>query len=89
MIKVLHVSTGLGTGGAEMMLYKLVERMDPARFHNEVVSLMDAGSVGERIRALGVPVAWLGLRQTGIRRVIPNPLTIINLIRIVRKAVRM
>lgn len=86
MIKILHFSTGLGTGGAEMMLYKLVERMDPARFRNEIVSLMDLGSVGERIRELGVPVAWMGLCDSGIRRAIPNPLTLMRVCALVRRS---
>ena len=85
MIKILHVSTGLGMGGAEMMLFKLVERMDPAHFQNEVVSLMDLGTVGQRIRELGVPVTWLGLRPSGIRRAIANPLALVRLSTLVRR----
>ncbi len=38
--KVLHIITGLGTGGAERMLVALLEATDRSRFQPEVVSLM-------------------------------------------------
>jgi glycosyltransferase involved in cell wall biosynthesis len=37
--RVLHVITGLGTGGAERLLHGLVRGLDPARFAVTVVSL--------------------------------------------------
>lgn len=63
MPTVLHVITGLSTGGAEMMLRKLVGAMDSERFRPIVVSLMDKGTLGERIEALDVPVHALGARR--------------------------
>lgn len=63
MSTVLHVITGLSTGGAEMMLRKLVGAMDRERFRPAVVSLMDKGTLGERIEALDVPVHALGVRR--------------------------
>ncbi|MCZ2095658.1 MAG: glycosyltransferase [Anaerolineae bacterium] len=63
MSTVLHVITGLSTGGAEMMLRKLVGAMDRQRFRPVVVSLMDKGTLGERIEALDVPVHALGARR--------------------------
>lgn len=68
MITVLHLITGLDTGGTEMMLYKLVERSDPVRFRHVVVSLTDVGSVGQRITALGIRVYSLRMR-----RGVPDP----------------
>lgn len=59
-IKVLHVITGLNTGGAEMMLYKLLSQMssrDDMSFG--VVSLRDKGTIGPAIEALGVPLHCL------------------------------
>ena len=85
-IKVLHISTGLGTGGAEMMLYKLVKGMDPTRFQNEVVSLVDLGTIGERIRELGIPVAWLGMEHSIIGRAIPNPLALVRLTALIKRS---
>lgn len=63
MIRVVHVITGLDTGGAEMMLFKLLSGMDHRSFHSSVISLTDVGPVGERIRSLDVPVWSLGMRR--------------------------
>lgn len=62
---VLHVITCLGVGGAEMMLAKLVEAgakgtKGPT---NEVISLVEPESVGERIRMAGVHVHSLGMKR--------------------------
>jgi glycosyltransferase involved in cell wall biosynthesis len=67
-VKIAHVITGLNTGGAETMLYKLLSGMDRGTFEARVVSLTDVGPVGEKIRALGVPV-----RALGMRRGVPDP----------------
>ena len=58
--RVLHIITGLATGGAEMMLYKLLRAGGPVE--PWVVSLMDEGTLGPRIRELGVPLLTLDLR---------------------------
>lgn len=73
-LDIVHVITGLQTGGAEMMLYKLLSEISKDQnFQSRVVSLMPDGPMGERIRELGVPVTtldmprgtltWNGLRQ--------------------------
>jgi glycosyltransferase involved in cell wall biosynthesis len=59
--RVCHVITALGTGGAETMLWKLLAASDGLRAGATVVSLRDAGTVGPRIRALGVPVVEVGI----------------------------
>jgi glycosyltransferase involved in cell wall biosynthesis len=61
MIRVCHIITGLYTGGAEMMLYKLLSGLDRQRFEPVVISLIDRGAVGERIEALGIPVYTLDM----------------------------
>ena len=48
-MKILHVISGLNTGGAEMMLHKIIQSIDRARFHSCVVSLKDTGTIGKRI----------------------------------------
>jgi glycosyltransferase involved in cell wall biosynthesis len=63
MVRIAHVITGLETGGAEMMLYKLLEKTDGTSFAVRVMSLTGVGPVGQRIRALGVPVHALGMRR--------------------------
>ena len=60
---ILHVIGGLEVGGAEMMLYKLVQAADKDRFTHRVVSLTDTGTVGREIEAAGVPVHSLGMRR--------------------------
>jgi glycosyltransferase involved in cell wall biosynthesis len=62
MIKICHLISGLETGGAEMMLYKLLSGIDRERFEPSVVSLIDRGRLGERIEGLGIPVQALGMR---------------------------
>jgi len=63
-IKVAFVITGLSTGGAEMMMFKLLERLDRDRFEPHVISLTNLGEMGVRIRGLGIPVEVLGLRRS-------------------------
>lgn len=60
-MKILHIITGLNTGGAEMMLYKLLSAIDRAQFDNYVISLTGGKTVGEKISALGIPVQYLGM----------------------------
>ena len=62
MVRIAHVITGLGTGGAETMLYKLLSRMDRARFDPLVVSLADNGSLAARIAELKIPVFSCGMQ---------------------------
>jgi len=52
---VLHIITGLQAGGAELMLYKLLSRMDQERFSNVVLSLTSGGGIGSKISTLGIP----------------------------------
>lgn len=60
--KILHVITGLNTGGAESMLAKLLENQ-PADPRPAVLSLMNPGAMAPRIRARGVPIHTLGMRE--------------------------
>ena len=60
--KIVHVITDLGMGGAEMVLYRLLSRLDRSIFDPEVVSLTDEQPVGGLIRGLGIPVTALGFR---------------------------
>ena len=60
--KILFLTTGLSSGGAEMMLYKLLCGMNRQRFEPVVISLMNRGTLGDRIESLGVPVHSLGMK---------------------------
>lgn len=79
-MKVTHVITALHTGGAETMLYRLLRYSDPAEFEHQVISMVDIGAIGEKIRALGVPV-----RALGMRRGVPDPLGVLRLARWLRE----
>lgn len=63
-LRILHLITSLDIGGAEMQLAKLLTRTDPARFRASVVCLINVGSVGEKIRAQGIPVYSLGMKRS-------------------------
>jgi glycosyltransferase involved in cell wall biosynthesis len=81
MIKVLHIITDLSAGGAETMLYRLLSKMDTARFENEVISLTSLGDVAEKIEADGVPVRALGMKKG-----VPNPIPVARLFRWIRRS---
>jgi glycosyltransferase involved in cell wall biosynthesis len=72
VLKVCHVITGLHTGGAEMMLYKLLSRMDRAAVESRVISLTEPGPLGPRIAELGVEVETLGMHK-GLRDLLAVP----------------
>lgn len=59
-MRVLHVITGLGSGGAELQLAGLVER---TRHEAEVASLSGLGSAADRVLAAGVAVHDMGMRD--------------------------
>lgn len=63
MIKVVHIITDLSTGGAQMMLYKLLVGMDRSRFDPIVICLMNKGTLGQRIQALDIPVYTVNMSQ--------------------------
>ena len=56
--RVLHIITGLGTGGAESSLVRIVSRTRHSITH-AVVSLTSTGSRGAELAALGVEVLSL------------------------------
>jgi len=53
--------TGLGVGGAETALLRLLSRMDRERFESSVVSLVPPGPMADRIEELGIGVSSLGM----------------------------
>ena len=59
--RIVHVISGLDTGGAEMTLYRLLVACDRDRFDHRVVSLTGLGPVAELIAELGVGVEALGM----------------------------
>ena len=61
-MKIIHIITGLATGGAERALYNLLQGGLNTHFDNHIISLSNADTMGPQISALGVPVATLGMR---------------------------
>lgn len=54
--KVVHVITGLDTGGAEVMLSKLVSMSRRDAFNHHVISLKTPGPIADQIRQAGIEV---------------------------------
>lgn len=81
MINLTLIITGLNTGGAEMMLLKMLERLSSTKFSPRVISLTDIGSIGQRIQSLGIPVTALGMQ-----RGIPDPLALLRLVDILQRS---
>ena len=76
-VRAVFIATGLSTGGAEMMLLKLLCHLNRNRFEPLVISLADRGDIGARIEALGIPVECLGMR--------PNVVSPFRFLRLVRR----
>jgi glycosyltransferase involved in cell wall biosynthesis len=78
-IRILHVVTGLSTGGAEMMLFKLLSATRNS-CSQAVLSLKDEGTMGPRIKELDIPVHALGLTSRT-----PNPFRAFSIRSLVRR----
>jgi glycosyltransferase involved in cell wall biosynthesis len=80
MKRLLLVPTGLGTGGAEAMLLKVLTHADLRGFDIQVISAMDEGTLGADIRRLGIPLTCLGLT-----RPVPTPSAFIGMLKVIRR----
>jgi glycosyltransferase involved in cell wall biosynthesis len=81
MITIVHLITGLETGGAERVLSDLVASTDRDRFRSVVVSIREPGKMASAVVRAGVE-----LRTLGIRRGMPNPRRLFHLDRVLREA---
>ena len=79
-MKILFITVGLYTGGAEIMLFHLLSRINQERFKPIVISLMDSGTIGERIESLGIPVHTIGMHPGKV-----TPISVWKLLRTVSK----
>jgi len=61
-MRVLHVITSLSTGGAEIMLQKLVSALNPQHYTSTIVSLTTTAPIGTELETAGVRVIGLGGR---------------------------
>lgn len=62
MHKIIHIITGLGVGGAEMVLFNLLSGLNTDdRYRHLVVCLGSPDKMGDKICALGVSVEYLNM----------------------------
>lgn len=80
MVTIVHLITGLDTGGAERMLSRLVAHADRDRFRSLVVSMTNAGTIGPTLNEAGIELISLGMR-----RGMPNPRGLLRLACILRE----
>lgn len=78
-MRIVFIITGLSTGGAEMMLFKVLERLDRQRFAPHVISLTTLGELASRIEALGIPVDAVGMKPG-----LPSPSGFFRLVRMLK-----
>ena len=67
-MKICFLITGLGTGGAENHLLKLVPRLK--KYDKFIISLTNLDSVGKKIEKKGVKVYYLGFNKFNLIEVI-------------------
>lgn len=68
-MRLAFITASLDTGGAEMMLLKLLRGIDRQRFECCVIALGNQGAIGESIERLDIPVTALQLQSS-----LPSPL---------------
>lgn len=78
-IKILHLITGLDTGGAEVSLLWLTGAMDRDQFENVVVSLTVPGPMSTAISNQGIKVYAIQMS-----RFLPTPAALLRLYRLLR-----
>jgi len=78
-IKIVHLITGLDTGGAEVSLQRLTGAMDRDRFENIVVSLTHEGPLSISIRDQGIRVETIGMSRN-----VPSPMAFWRLYRLLQ-----
>ena len=80
-IRILHIINDLSLGGAEMMLFKLLNGQDQRNYAAAVISLGRRSNLDERIENLSVPVHNIGMSPSRL----PTPAQLSRLLRVVRE----
>ncbi len=78
-MKLVFIITATDVGGAQTMLYRVLARLSP-EFKPHVISMFPAGEIGDKLRALGIPVESLDMRPG-----VPSSVALIRLIRDLRR----
>ena len=67
-MKIIHIISGLGPGGAQVVLTRILEN-DKNNQHI-VISMMDLGIYGEQIQKLNIPIYTLNFRKIRLKGLI-------------------
>jgi len=78
-MRILHIITDLNLGGAEMMLYRLVQTPELRHCSHEVVSLTDLGVMAERLQELGIKPHALRMSR------LPDPMRVLRLAALIKE----
>jgi len=73
--RVLHIITDLNTGGAEMMLYKVLNYLNNKDLESSIIVLMGKSSLSDKFERLGINIEYLYLDKERI----PNIQSLIRL----------
>ena len=79
-MRIVHVITSLQAHGAQMMLHKVLSRMDRSRFDSAVISLTDFGAFNDKFATLEIPVHSVGMNPG-----LPTPVAAFRLVRMMRR----
>ena len=60
-VRIVHIISSLTTGGAEMMLFKLLSSAPLSGFEQRVICLSGRAEIGAQIERLGIQVDYLNL----------------------------
>lgn len=80
MITIVHLITGLETGGAERVLSHLVASTNRDRFRSVVVSIREPGKMASAVAQAGIELKTLGIQPS-----IPDPRGLFRLDRVLRE----
>lgn len=78
--RIVHLITDLDTGGANLMLYRLLSVTDHTRFKPAVIVLTNKGTLGISIESLGIPVY-----AVGVSRGQPTPTALLRIVTLLRQ----
>lgn len=79
-MKVVHVITSLKTGGAEVMLLRLLQQLAGSAYEPHVIGLSTPGDVSAALDNMGIPTYALGSRKG-----VPDPSVVLAVAKIMRR----
>lgn len=62
-MRITHIINDLNLGGAEIMLFRILEKQVEKNFNLRVISLSEKGNISEKIMELGIPTHDLGINK--------------------------